>query len=68
LYVIDQYEEAQLQGTAPPQVTYITGIGGLAAQANSLNSTFPTISLPVAVIVVDSVGRIQQALDKRSSC
>jgi len=39
LYVIDQYEEAQVQGNAPPQVTYIDSVAALAVEANSLSPT-----------------------------
>ena len=67
LYVIDEYELAQVQGNAPPQVTYIDSVVALAVEANSLSPTFPTISLPVAVIVLDGVGRIQQVIDQRPS-
>src|SRR5215469_13766404 len=67
LYVVDQWEEAQAQGNEPPQVTNIASVAGLAVEANSLSPAFPTISLPVAVIVLDGVNRIQQVIDMRPS-
>jgi len=42
-------------------------IAGVAVQANSLTPIYPSISLPVAVIVRDAVGRIQQVIDMRPS-
>src|SRR5215475_15207178 len=67
LYVIDQWEEAQVEGTEPVSVTYIASVAGLAVEANSLNPSFPAISLPIAVIVLDGVNRIQQVIDFRPS-
>ena len=48
-------------------MTYIDSVAGLAVEANSLNPTFPTIALPIAVIVLDGVNRIQQVIDQRPS-
>src|SRR5215467_1464963 len=67
LYVIDQFEESQVEGTEPISVTYIASVAGLAVEADSLNPSFPSISLPIAVIVLDSVNRIQQVIDFRPS-
>jgi len=43
----------------------MASVAGLAVQATSLTPTFPAISLPIAVIVVDAVNRIQQVIDYR---
>ena len=53
LYVIDQ------TGTG--------AVTGLAVQCGSLNPTFPAGTLPIAVLVLDRVGRIQQVIDMRPS-
>ena len=53
LYVIDQ--------------TGAGAVTGLAVQCGSLNPTFPAGTLPVAVLVLDGVGRIQQVIDFRPS-
>lgn len=54
------------------QQIYIQGTGGGSAigevvQTSSLNPTFPAGTLPIAVVVLDGVERVQQVIDLRQS-
>jgi len=53
LYVLDQNNNG--------------AVAGLAVQCSSLNPTFPVGALPIAVLVLDGVQRIQQVIDFRPS-
>jgi hypothetical protein len=48
-------------------VPAMTWVGGQIVQTSSLNPTFPGGSLPLAVVVLDGVQRVQQVIDFRPS-
>ena len=70
----DQISPFQNQGTVTGlQQLYVLdqnnngAVAGLAVQCSSLNPTFPAGTLPIAVLVLDGVQRIQQVIDFRPS-